>query len=191
MFKYNTNSNFEEKFNVNSHLLGFFLSLIAFVLLILKGFESSSLLNTFSYCTFSISMMFLYYSSANYHNASDKKKRAQLKIVDHCAIYVLIAGTYTPFALISIVDTKGWVFAAIGITVKLFFTGRFKVISTLMYVVMGWLILLFVKSFMEALSAEGIYWLVIGGLLYTVGALIYLVKKIPLNHGIFHVFVLA
>ncbi|MBH48257.1 MAG: hemolysin D [Halobacteriovorax sp.] len=198
MSKHTTYSVLEEKINIYSHLLGGVLSAVAFVLLLLKGLNDPKLLHLFSYCVFSLSMIFLYFSSANYHRTVDIKKRYRLKVVDHCAIYVLIAGSYTPFALITMIDQGGWLlfaiswsFAAVGITLKLFFTGRFKVISTLMYVAMGWLIIFFVKPLIQSFSADGIFWLVMGGLSYTAGAVIYLIKKIPFNHAIFHVFVLA
>tara|TARA_R110000868_G_scaffold32343_3_gene117644 strand:+ start:1701 stop:2339 length:639 start_codon:yes stop_codon:yes gene_type:complete len=198
MSKHTTYSALEEKINIYSHLLGGFVSVLAFILLLLKGLKDPQPLHLFSYCIFSFSMIFLYFSSANYHSAVDVKKRFRLKIVDHCAIYVLIAGSYTPFALITMVDQGGWIlfaiawtFAAVGIALKLFFTGRFKVISTLMYVAMGWLIIFFVKPMVQSFSADGIFWLAMGGLSYTAGAVIYLIKKIPFNHAIFHIFVLA
>ena len=84
-----------------------------------------------------------------------------------------------------------WGFAATGITLKLFFTGKFDLLSTLMYIFMGWMIVFFVKPLVDSLPVEGIYWLVAGGLSYTIGAVVYSIKKIPLNHAIFHLFVLA
>jgi hemolysin III len=120
-----------------------------------------------------------------------------LKIFDHAAIYILIAGTYTPFALITLIDSVGWnVFIVIwsmavaGIILKLFFTGRFQFISTLLYVFMGWVIIFALNPLLESLSYDGILWLFTGGAFYTLGAIVYMIKKIPFNHALFHVFVL-
>jgi len=120
-----------------------------------------------------------------------------LKIFDHSAIYVLIAGTYTPFTLITLEETVGWTIfgvvwgmALIGIVFKLFFTGKYKLVSTLMYILMGWVIIFAIKPLMESLPTEGLYWLFGGGLAYTVGAILYSIKKIKFNHAIFHFCVL-
>jgi hemolysin III len=118
--------------------------------------------------------------------------------LDHAAIYVLIAGTYTPFALVTLHGTTaGWVIfvlvwsiAIAGITLKLFFTGRFDKLSTVMYVAMGWIIVIALKPLLQNLAPEGFFWLVLGGVLYTIGALLYSIRKLKFNHAIFHVFVL-
>jgi len=198
MSKHNTYSPLEERINVYSHVLGIILGVVALVLLLRRDLQNPVPLVIFSNCVFSFSMIFLYWASVTYHNTSDVKKRFRLKVLDHCAIYVLIAGTYTPYALITMVNHGGWSlfslawgFAITGIILKLLFTGRFKVLSTLLYVVMGWLIVLFGNSLMQTLPEEGIRLLILGGCFYTTGAVIYLIKKIPLNHGIFHIFVLA
>lgn len=198
MSKHTTYSPLEERINVYSHVVGIFLGVVAFGLLLWKDLQSPEPLTIFSNCVFSLSMILLYSASATYHSTTDIEKRFRTKVLDHCAIYVLIAGTYTPFALITMVNNGGWYlfsiawsFAIVGITLKLFFTGRFKILSTLIYVVMGWLIIFFAKQLTQTFSEDGIYWLILGGLSYTTGAVIYLIKKIPLNHGIFHLFVLA
>ena len=187
----------EEQLNVYSHLLGIILSCIGFVFLIQKSIEKHNSIQTLSFCIFGLSMIILYTASTLYHSATAPLKRARLKIFDHVSIYLLIAGSYTPFTLVSLKDHEGWIiffivwaFACIGIIIKLFFTGRFKVISTLMYVFMGWMIVFTWKDLTTTLSEDGIYWLIAGGISYTVGAVLYSIKKIPLNHAIFHVFVL-
>ena len=110
----------------------------------------------------------------------------------------MIAGTYTPFALAAIGGVSGWVIfivswtlALIGISLKIFFTGRFKILSTSMYVLMGWMVVFFVKPLIQIISYEGFLWLLVGGILYTAGAITYSIKKIHLNHAIFHIFVLG
>ncbi|MFT6633589.1 MAG: hemolysin III [Bacteriovoracaceae bacterium] len=193
----NTYSVLEEKINVYSHRLGAYLAFFALLLFAVKGIEEGTALDIISNCIFSISMIILYTVSAKYHSETDPQKRFQLKVFDHSAIYILIAGTYTPYALSVIKGSDGWilfsgawVLGLIGITLKVFFTGRFKIISTLMYIFMGWAIVFYIKSIIAGMSEEGFNWLLYGGISYTVGALIYSIKFIPLNHAIFHVFVL-
>ena len=143
------------------------------------------------------SLIVLYAASTFYHASKDLKLRRKLNIFDHTAIYVLIAGTYTPYTLIVLEGTLGWfifgftwVFALIGIVLKLFYTGRFDKLSTMMYVLMGWQIVLVIKPLMNNLSSEGLQLLFAGGISYTLGAIIYSTQKIYYNHAIFHVFVL-
>ena len=190
-------SPFEEKINVYSHVLGTVLAFTALILFVFKAAKSGIVLDTISNFIFSISMIILYSVSAKYHSETNAKKRFRLKVFDHSAIYVLIAGTYTPYALSVIKGPDGWILfgiawglALIGITLKIFFTGRFKIASTLMYVLMGWIIVFYIKPILAAIPEEGFTWLLAGGLSYTVGALIYSIKKILLNHAIFHIFVL-
>jgi hemolysin III len=122
----------------------------------------------------------------------------RLRVVDHASIYVLIAGTYTPFTLITLAGPTGytlfavaWIMAVCGIVLKLFFTGRFTALSTAMYVLMGWLIVFAIKPLMAGLPPAGLLWMLAGGVAYTVGALLYGIKALPFNHAIFHLFVLA
>lgn len=187
----------EERINIISHALGFVLSIVALVLLVLKAMSTGHTFHALSVGIFGISLMTLYASSTLYHRETDPKLRKRLKIFDHSAIYVLIAGTYTPFTLIVLDGATGWIifciswsFAIIGISLKLFFTGRFKLISTLMYVFMGWLIVFAIKPLVANLSADGLFWLFGGGVFYTVGAILYSIKRIPFNHAIFHICVL-
>ena len=143
------------------------------------------------------SLMIVFAASTIYHSAKKPTLRSRLRVFDHAAIYVLIAGSYTPFTLVTLNGMVGWVLFGItwgmaltGIVLKLFYTGKFKILSTLMYVFMGWLIIFAIKPLMNNLPAEGLVWLVAGGVAYTVGAILYSIKKIKLNHAIFHVFVL-
>ncbi|MBU1095519.1 MAG: hemolysin III family protein [Bacteroidetes bacterium] len=188
----------EEKINIFTHALGFLLSIGVFIPLILRVINFGELWITISFSIFGFSLIFLYGSSTLYHSAKNIELRYKLKIIDHSSIYVLIAGTYTPFCLVTLNGSTGWIIfciswglAIIGIILKLFFTGRFKVISTIAYVLMGWLIVFAISPLINNLSSEGLFWLFAGGLSYTTGAILYSIKKIKFNHAIFHVFVLA
>jgi len=187
----------EEGINIYSHATGLVLSLVALALMVTRAGLYGNTLQVVSVCVFGASLVALYGASTIYHSSTNTLVRARLRIVDHATIYILIAGTYTPFALITLNGSVGWMLfavswgmAATGIMLKLFFTGRFNLLSTLMYVFMGWIIVFAVKPLVNSLPLEGIYWLVAGGLSYTFGAVIYSIKKIPLNHAIFHLFVL-
>ena len=191
-------SNLEEKLNVWSHAFGIFLSIIALVLLMTKAIEKGNIWMMISFPIFGISLILLYLASTLYHSAKDPSKRFKLKIFDHAAIYVLIAGSYTPFTLVSLNGETGWfifsivwILAFTGIILKLFFTGRFKVLSTAMYVLMGWLIIFYFKELTANLHSDGVFYLILGGVFYTFGAVLYSIKKIKFNHAIFHVFVLG
>ncbi len=188
----------EEKLNIWSHAVGIFLSIIALVLLIVKAVEQNNVWMMVSFPIFGISLIVLYLASTLYHASKHLEKRFKLKIFDHAAIYVLIAGTYTPFTMVSLNGEIGWfIFSTVwaiafaGIILKLFFTGRFKVISTAMYVLMGWIIIFYFKELTANLNSDGVFYLILGGVFYTIGAILYSIKKIKFNHAIFHFFVLA
>lgn len=188
----------EEKLNVISHGIGILLGGIALVFLLLHAIQHGKAIHIVSFAIYGFSIIVLYLASTLYHKATKPLARNRLQIFDHAAIYLLIAGTYTPFALITLEGTTGWIifgtvwaFAAVGITLKLFFTGKFDKLSTLMYVFMGWIIVFAIKPLMANLSSEGLYWLFLGGAAYTIGAILYSIQRLPFNHAIFHVFVLA
>jgi len=188
----------EERINIFSHAAGLLLSMVAVVLLVTRASSYGNAWHIVSVAIFGASLIALYAASTTYHSATRAELRARLRVIDHATIYILIAGTYTPFTLITLTGPVGWtIFAASwgmaisGITLKLFFTGRFNLVSTLMYVFMGWIIIFAVKPLIANLSTAGLSWLVAGGLSYTIGAIIYSIKKVPLNHAIFHLFVLA
>ncbi|MCH9696242.1 MAG: hemolysin III family protein [Gammaproteobacteria bacterium] len=187
----------EERINVASHALGLLLSAVGVVLLVAKSLSDGTAIHTVSFTIFGISLVTLYSASTAYHAARTAHVRSALRTFDHASIYLLIAGTYTPFTLVTLQGTVGWVIfgvtwsmALIGITAKLFFTGRFDHLSTAMYVFMGWIIMFAVKPLVANLSVEGLFWLVAGGISYTIGALFYSIKKMPFGHATFHIFVL-
>ena len=188
----------EEKLNIWSHAFGIFLSIIALVLLIIKAVQQDNIWMMISFPIFGVSLILLYLASTLYHASKEPQKRFKLKVFDHAAIYVLIAGSYTPFTLVSLNGETGWlifsmvwVMAFTGIILKLFFTGRFKIVSTAMYVLMGWLIVFYFQDLTAHLHEKGVFYLILGGVLYTIGAILYSIKKIKFNHAIFHFFVLA
>ena len=187
----------EEKINIISHAIGFLFSIVALFLLVIKATTFGNVLNIVSVSIYGLSLIVLYAASTLYHSAKQPKLRKRFKIFDHSAIYVLIAGTYTPFTLITLNSTKGWVIfsiswgmAIVGIILKLFFTGKFKLVSTLLYIFMGWMIVFAIKPLIVSLPSDGLYWLVAGGVFYTIGAVLYSIKAIKFNHAIFHIFVL-
>jgi len=187
----------EEFWNVLTHGLGLALSIPALVLLIVYSSLYESVWHIVSFSIYGTTLVVLYLASTLFHSAKNKNIRLKLNVFDHSSIYLLIAGTYTPFLLVTIRGPWGWSLfgviwglAIMGTVVKLFFTGRFDKISTAVYVLMGWLIIIAIKPLMENLSPEGLFWLSAGGVAYSIGAALYLIKKIPFNHAIFHVFVL-
>lgn len=187
----------EEKLNILSHGLGLVLSFVGLPLLILRALELEAKLAVFSFSVYGVSQIILYAASTFYHASKEPKLRRRLNIFDHAAIYVLIAGTYTPVSLLVLKGSLGWfifgftwLFALTGIILKLFYTGKYDKLSTVMYVLMGWLIVFAGKTLIENISAEGLNLIMIGGAFYTLGAVLYSIKKLPYNHAIFHVFVL-
>jgi hemolysin III len=189
-------SEIEERINVFSHVLGLVLGVIAVVLMISKTVHSADSLQLISAVIYGLSIIALYLASSLYHNTQEKMLRRRLKILDHAAIYLLIAGTYTPYAMVTLNGKIGWGLfvvswglALLGILLKLFFTGRFTLISTLAYVLMGWLVVFVYTPLSNSLSTEGIFWLLAGGAAYTFGALLYVIHRLKFNHALFHVFV--
>ena len=187
----------EERFNVVSHAFGVLLSVIALILLLIKASIYGNVLNIVSVIIYGGSLIVLYAASTLYHSAKEPKLRKRLKIFDHAAIFLLIAGTYAPYTLITLNGTVGWIIfavvwgiAIVGVVLKLFFTGKYKIVSTIMYVLMAWVIVFAVKPLMDNLAIDGLFWLAAGGLSYMIGALLYSIEKIKFNHAIFHVFVL-
>ncbi len=187
----------EENINVISHAIGFVLSVIALVLLVTRSSTHGNAWHVVSFSIFGASLIILYAVSTIYHSAKKPALRKKLRIVDHASIYILIAGTYTPFTLVTLNGATGWIIFGIswgmaltGITLKLFFTGQHDLISTLMYVFMGWIIVFAIEPLIHNLPFSGLLWLVAGGLAYTIGAVIYSIEKIRFNHAIFHIFVL-
>jgi len=187
----------EEKINIITHAIGFIFSIAALVLLVTRASLHGNIWHVVSFSIFGSSLMILYAASSVYHSAKTPEIRNRFKILDHASIYVLIAGTYTPYTLVTLYGATGWVIFGIswamaltGIVLKLFFTGRYDLLSTIMYISMGWVIVFAIKPLIHHLPLKGIFWLFAGGISYTMGAILYSIDKIKFNHAIFHVFVL-
>jgi hemolysin III len=188
----------EERLNTLTHLLALIAALAFSAWLIVFASIRGEALTIISISIFCLSMIVLYLASTLYHVSKDETKKRRLKVFDHSAIFALIAGSYTPFALVGLGGAWGWSLfgvvwglALAGILFKLFFTGRFKLISTLLYIGMGWLVVIAAKPMGRSLTPKTIAWLAAGGLAYTLGTLFYLNKKIPHTHAIWHLFVVA
>ncbi len=187
----------EEKFNIISHAIGFVLSVVALVILLIKAGNTKNEYATISAAVYGSSLIILYAASTLYHSSKKLIVRNRLNILDHAAIFVLIAGTYTPFTLVTLPSPIGanifmfvWAIALAGVILKLFFIGRYKKISMLIYVGMGWIIVLAIKPLIQALPLPGLVWLLLGGISYSIGAFFYSREQLNNNHAIFHIFVL-
>jgi len=187
----------EERLNVITHAIGLVLSVVALVLLVVFASLEGTAKHIVSFSIYGASLIVLYSASTFYHYSQKPKLRKRLNIFDHSAIYVLIAGTYTPFTLVVLKGWVGWTIfgvswglAIVGIVLKLFFTGKYDKISTFAYVLMGWLIIFAIKPLVQNLPLNGLMWLLAGGIFYTVGAVLYSIKNLKYNHAIFHIFVL-
>ena len=187
----------EERLNVMTHGLGLLLSVVAFVLLVNKAIKIGETSHLLSFMVFGASLILLYSASTFYHYFQEPHIRRRLNILDHAAIYILIAGTYTPFTIHVLKGSLGWTIfgltwgiALVGIVFKLFFTGKYDRISTIAYVAMGWIIIFAIKPLVAAMPPQGLRWVVAGGISYTIGAVLYSIDSIKYNHAIFHIFVL-
>lgn len=187
----------EERLNAWTHGIGALLALAGLITLIVAAYLHGTIWHIVSFGIYGATTVLLYLASTLYHSFRKEKIKYIFKILDHAAIYLVIAGTYTPFLLVALRGIFGWTifgiiwgFACIGIVFKIFFVKRFKLFSTLCYLMMGWFIVIAIKPLTAVLAAEGIYWLITGGLFYTVGTVFYLWRNLPYNHAIWHLFVL-
>ncbi|GKX57521.1 UPF0073 inner membrane protein YqfA [Leminorella grimontii] len=189
----------EEIANSISHGVGLILGIVGLVLLLTQAVanEAGSLAIT-SYSLYGGSIILLFLASTLYHAVSNQAAKRRLKVFDHCAIYLLIAGTYTPFLLVGLNSSLSrglmaviWSLALIGVIFKLAFTHRFKVVSLVTYLGMGWLSLVVIYQMVTTLSAGAVSLLAVGGIVYTLGVIFYVNKRIPFNHAIWHGFVLG
>ena len=190
-------TNLEERWNTLTHGFAAILGVLGLLLMLLR-MDAQKPWSIFSVVVYGLSIIILFTASTLYHYSRDPRAKARYRIVDHISIYLLIAGTYTPVLLLGLSDSKGWMLFAIvwgiailGMVLKLFFTGKFEILSTLLYLVMGWLIVFDFNKVSQFLGPEGVLWLFAGGLFYTVGIVFYAIQRIPFNHVIWHIFVLA
>lgn len=188
----------EELVNSVTHGLGLVLSVAGFITLVVMALSGGDVWQITSLTIYGASLTILYAASTLYHSVKTGKWKYYMRIFDHASIYVLIAGSYTPFALVTIREEGGltlftvmWVLTLIGIVFKLFFVHKFNFISTILYICMGWMAVLVYEPMLANLPMNGLILLLAGGLLYTGGTIFYFWDKLPFNHGIWHLFVMG
>ena len=181
-----------------THGLGVLLSIIGLCVLVAYSALHGEAIHIVASAVFGGTLILLYTASTLYHSIPLPRTKSVLRVIDHASIYLLIAGTYTPFTLITLQGPWGWSLfgvvwslAAIGVTFKLFHTGRFEVLSLIIYVAMGWCGVIAVKPLLAAMEPGGLWLLLAGGLAYTGGVAFYLMERLRYHHAIWHLFVLA
>lgn len=190
----------EEWLHSITHGIGAVLSLVGMVVLLMAASLAAhvDLWKTVSLSLYGTTLVLLYTASTLYHGIPHRRWKQRFQLLDHCAIYLLIAGTYTPFLLVNMRGATGWVlFAAVwslalvGIVCKLLWPQRFSLLRVAIYLLMGWMIVLAMGEMTANLSITGIALLAAGGIAYTLGVIFYAVRAIPYNHAIWHLFVMA
>lgn len=191
-------SHSEEIANAVTHGIGVILSIGGGAVLITLTSVFAGAREVISVTVFSLALVLLYTASTLYHAARHPDIKSRLKVLDHCAIFLMIAATYTPFTIAAIRGGWGWSLfgiiwglAVFGIVFKLFFTGRFRTLSTMTYIGMGWLVVVAFAPLSQALTPTALALLITGGVFFTVGTLFYHFERIPFSHAIWHLFVLA
>lgn len=187
----------EEIANFVSHTAGAGLAILGFIMLIIRASWYNNIPALISYIIFSLGLMVLYTMSSIYHGLKPSKAKNVFEILDHSSIYFLIAASYTPFLVLGLKSNMGitllviqWVICIIGITFKAFFTGKFKGISTIVYLIMGWMIVFSWNELIAKISPISLGFLITGGLLYSLGTVFYMWKVCKFNHMIWHIFVI-
>ncbi|HPE69156.1 MAG TPA: hemolysin III family protein [Thermotogota bacterium] len=188
----------EEISHAVSHGAGALLSVAALVLLIVFSAIKGNAWHVVSTTIYGVSLFTLYLASTIYHALTNPRLKGIFELFDHSAIYLLIAGTYTPFALVTLKGGLGWTIfgviwglAALGILFKFFFLHRFKILSTFIYIGMGWMVVFAFRPLVDSLHPIGVLFLILGGASYTGGAFFYMFPKFKYHHFIWHLFVLG
>ncbi len=188
----------EELASSLTHGIGLALSVAGVAVLIVLAVLHGSVWHIVSCSIYGLTLVCLYAASTLYHSVRSPRLKRMLKVVDHSAIYLLIAGTYTPFTLVNLRGKWGWTlfglvwgFCLVGTVFKVFFTDDFKIASTTAYLVVGWLGLIALKPLLALVPSGGVLLLLMGGASYTVGVLFFAWRTLPYNHAVWHVFVLA
>ncbi|MCH4008303.1 PAQR family membrane homeostasis protein TrhA [Companilactobacillus sp.] len=187
-----------EIFSAVTHGIGIVLAIIAAVFLLIKGFKTGNPLTITAFFIYAFTLFFLYLSSTLFHSLYFTKAKGVFQIFDHSSIFLMIAGTYTPYCLVALKSSAFaitllsiiWALAIGGILYKIFNVGRFKYFETLLYVLMGWAIVIAMKPLYSAIGATGTWLLIFGGIAFTLGAGVYLIKNLKFVHVIWHVFVM-
>lgn len=188
----------EEIANSITHGIGAGLSVAGLTLLVVLAAIYGDVWRIVSFSIFGSTLVILYLASTLYHSFQNPRVKRVLRVLDHASIYLLIAGSYTPFLLVSMRGVWGWTMfgvvwglALMGVTFKVFFIGRYEVLATAAYVLMGWLCVIAFKEMLVRVPPGGVTFLIIGGVVYTVGVIFYAWHKLPYNHAIWHLFVLG
>ncbi len=188
----------EERFNTITHFFGLLLSVMGYAYLLIISIETENYWTIVSSSIYGATLILLYAASTAYHKAKTSDQKQTFKIIDHACIYLLIAGSYTPFTLGPLREYGGynlmaieWMIAIFGIALKIIAVDRFQIVSLLGYLGMGWLVVFSYETLMQQMTEEGIFWLIAGGFSYTFGTLFYVWDRLPYNHGIWHLFVLS
>jgi len=188
-----------EKLNSISHLVAAFLVIIGATVLITLASLTGDFWKIISSCIYSLTLLLLYLFSTLYHSIRHAAAKNVLQKFDHCMIYLLIAGSYTPFTLVTLHGPTGWTLfgivwglALIGIVQEFYFAGDARISSLIIYILMGWSVLFFVNTLISALGRHGFYWLAAGGIIYTLGVIFYVIdERMRHAHGIWHLFVIG
>ena len=187
----------EEIANFVSHTAGAGLAILGFIMLIIRASWYNNIPALVSYIIFSLGLMVLYTMSSIYHGLKPSTAKNVFEILDHSSIYFLIAASYTPFLVLGLKSNLGitllviqWIICIIGITFKAFFTGKFKGISTIVYLIMGWMIVFSWNELIAKISPISLGFLITGGILYSLGTIFYMWKVCKFNHMIWHIFVI-
>lgn len=188
----------EDIANSVTHGVGAILSLIGTGLLLFRAFKTGTALHLASFAIYGVSLVLLHISSTLYHALRHPGARRVFWVFDHCSIYLLIAGTYTPFLLLSLWGRWGltllvtiWTLAIAGIVMKSVFIGRFRKISLAVYLLMGWMIVLAGRELWLRVPHAALVYIAVGGVLYTLGTIFFGWRRLPFNHAIWHLFVLG
>ncbi|MGM0419233.1 MAG: PAQR family membrane homeostasis protein TrhA [Thermodesulfobacteriota bacterium] len=188
----------EEIVNSVTHGAGVVLSFVGLVVLVAYAALYGNAMHIVTYSVFGFSMILLYLASTLYHSVRNPRLKYLFKKLDHSAIYILIAGTYTPFTLVHIKGFEGWLLFSViwsltvaGIIFKFTCISRFKKLSSAIYIAMGWLCIFSIGTIIEVLTPEALKYLVLGGVFYTAGVIFYAWKSLKFNHGIWHIFVIS
>lgn len=188
----------EELASAITHGAGAVASLVGLAFLLIAAFAAQDVWAIVSAFVYGLSLVALYLASTVYHSVHCPVKRDRFKSLDHCAIYLLIAGSYTPFLLVNMRETIGWpVFglvwgiAAVGIILKVFFRHRFKILRVVTYLLMGWIAVFCGKDFINSIDPDGFSLLMTGGIVYSLGVIFYMMPKLPFSHAIWHLFVIG
>lgn len=188
----------EEIANSVTHAVATGLAIAALPVLVVAAASAGTAWHVVSFSIFGTTLVLLYLASTLYHSIPAARARRVLKTLDHCAIFLLIAGTYTPFMLVCLRGPVGWTIfgtiwglAAAGVILKCFFVYRFKRLSLAVYLGMGWLCLLAGREIFFSLPAASLVFLALGGLIYSLGVIFYVWRRLPYSHVIWHLFVVA